>query len=410
MSINLRAEPTQVLWQVVKYFLLTFVVLVVIVSAVLLFVYYKVVTWVTPDFLAAIVGTGPANILIVLGILFVPAAVGTWLLARGTLRSSQLTSRVGLDEQLLDIATDSIFVHDLNGTCVYDNELAAKFRSSASGDFTGKDTESQRASEFTELIEPRIDELTENGEITFESEYVRGDNTSVPVEIHSRLFRARGKNLVLSTVRDITDRKRTEEELRQSSEKLRKAMEGTINSMSSTAEVRDPYTAGHQQRVAKLAVAIAQEMGLPAEQIEGIRIAGTLHDMGKIYVPAEILSKPGQLRQTEFSLIKDHAEVGYDMLKNIEFPWQVAQIVLQHHERLDGSGYPKGLSGDMIMLEARIMAVSDVVESMSSHRPYRPAFSVEKALLEIIQKKGKLYDSTVVDACVTLFNDKGFTF
>jgi len=410
MSINLRTSPTEILWQVVKYLLLTFVVLVIIVSAVLLFIYYRVVTWVTPDFLAAIVGTGPANILIVLGILFIPAAVITWLLARGTLRSSQLTSRIGLDEQLLDIATDSIFVHDLNGTCIYDNELAEKFRSSVSGDFTGKDTESQRALEFTELIEPRIDELTENGEITFESEYVRGDSTSVPVEIHSRLFGVRGKNLVLSTVRDITDRKRTEEELRQSSEKLRKAMEGTINSMSSTAEVRDPYTAGHQQRVAKLAVAIAQELGLPAEQIEGIRIAGTLHDMGKIYVPAEILSKPGQLRQTEFNLIKDHAEVGYDMLKNIEFPWQVAQIVLQHHERLDGSGYPKGLSGDMIMLEARIMAVSDVVESMSSHRPYRPAFSVEKALLEIIHKKGTLYDPAVVDACVTLFNDKGFTF
>jgi putative nucleotidyltransferase with HDIG domain len=180
--------------------------------------------------------------------------------------------------------------------------------------------------------------------------------------------------------------------------------------MAFTGEIRDPYTAGHQQRVAKLACAIAQEMGLPEEQIQGIRVAGTLHDIGKIYVPGEILSKPGQLRKNELNLIKDHAEVGYDLLKTIEFSWPVAQVVLQHHERMDGSGYPEGLSGDDILIEARIMGVADVIEAMASHRPYRPALSVEKALLEIIQKKDKLYDPQVVDACLKLFSEKQFSF
>ncbi|MFC1845911.1 HD-GYP domain-containing protein [Chloroflexota bacterium] len=149
---------------------------------------------------------------------------------------------------------------------------------------------------------------------------------------------------------------------------------------------------------------------MPQEQIDGIRVAGTLHDIGKIYVPAEILSKPGHLKENEFSLIKDHTQVGYDILKTIEFPWPIAKIVLQHHERMDGSGYPHGISGDDIMIEARIMSVADVVESMSSHRPYRPSFTIDKALIEIIQKRGVLYYPEVVDACVNLISDKGFTF
>jgi putative nucleotidyltransferase with HDIG domain len=180
--------------------------------------------------------------------------------------------------------------------------------------------------------------------------------------------------------------------------------------MSLTAEIRDPYTAGHQQRVAKLAVALGREIGLSENQLKGLEVAGTLHDIGKIYVPAEILSKPGKLRKNEFNIIKDHAEVGYDLLKTIEFPWPVAQMVLQHHERLDGSGYPNGMTGDNIMIEARIMGVADVVEAMATHRPYRPAMNIEKALLELIQRKGTLYDAAVVDACVRLVSDKGFKF
>ena len=190
--------------------------------------------------------------------------------------------------------------------------------------------------------------------------------------------------------------------------KLREAMEGIIQAMSLAVESRDPYTAGHQQRVAELACAIVEEMGFSDEQIMGIRMAGVVHDLGKISIPAEILSKPSRLTDIEFSLIKTHPQSSYDILKGIEFPWPIAQVVLQHHERMDGSGYPQGLSGEGILMEARILAVADVVEAMSSHRPYRPALGIDKALEEIPQNKGILYDPEVVDACLRLFKEKDF--
>ncbi len=187
-------------------------------------------------------------------------------------------------------------------------------------------------------------------------------------------------------------------------------MRGTIQAMAMTVEKRDPYTAGHQRRVANLARAIAKEMGLSKEQIAGIRMAGIIHDLGKISVPAEILSKPGELTKNEFEIAKEHAQVGYEILNEIEFPWPVAQIVYQHHERMDGSGYPNGLSGEDIILEARILGLADVVEAMASHRPYRPALGIDKALEEIQQNRGTLYDPEVVDACLKIFNKKGFKF
>ncbi|MFQ6083013.1 MAG: HD domain-containing phosphohydrolase [Candidatus Aminicenantia bacterium] len=207
-----------------------------------------------------------------------------------------------------------------------------------------------------------------------------------------------------------SERNRAEEELHQTLSKLRKALGGIVNTMALTVEKRDPYTAGHQRRVANLARAIAKEMGLLKEQIDGIRMAGVIHDLGKMFVPAEILSKPGRITKAEFSIIKTHPQVGYDILKKIEFPWPVAQIVLQHHERMDGSGYPAGLSGEGILLEARILGVTDVVEAISSHRPYRPALGINKALEEISQNRGVLYDPKVVDACLKLFTEKGFKF
>ena len=212
------------------------------------------------------------------------------------------------------------------------------------------------------------------------------------------------------TSKDITERKRAEEELRQSLERLQKTLEGTVHALASAVEMRDPYTAGHQRRVTELACAVAEEMGLSEEQIEGLRMAALIHDIGKINVPAEILSKPTHLTDIEFDLMKIHPQTGYDILKGIEFPWSVAQIVLQHHERLDGSGYPTGLKGDEILLEPRILGVADVVEAVSSHRPYRPARGLEKALEEIAQNKGKLYDSKVVDACLRLFAEGRFAF
>ena len=199
-------------------------------------------------------------------------------------------------------------------------------------------------------------------------------------------------------------------ELQQSYQKLQKTMESTINIIDKIAEVRDPYTAGHQLKVSKLATAIAQEMKLPQDKIEGTRIASLIHDIGKISTPAEILSKPTKLNEIEYSLIKDHSQIGYDILKSIDFPWPIAQIVLQHHERLNGSGYPQGLKGEDILLEARIMGVADVVEAMSSHRPYRPALGIDKALEEISQNRGILYDPEVVDVCFKLFKEKSFKF
>jgi putative nucleotidyltransferase with HDIG domain len=209
---------------------------------------------------------------------------------------------------------------------------------------------------------------------------------------------------------EIAERKRAEGELQQSLEQLRKTFEGTVDVLKSTIEIRDPYTAGHQQQVTQLAHAIASEMGLPEKQIEGIRVAGMIHDIGKISVPAQILSKPGELNILEYGLIKQHPRIGYDLLKTIDFPWPVAQIVLQHHERMDGSGYPAGLSGDKIMLEARILAVADVVAAMSSHRPYRSALGIDKALEEISQNRGVLYDAEVVDVCLKLFTEKRWEF
>ncbi len=187
---------------------------------------------------------------------------------------------------------------------------------------------------------------------------------------------------------------------------LQKALDGIMHAMSLMVETRDPYTAGHQQRVADIACAIAEEMGLSKWHTKGTRIAGLLHDVGKLVVPSEILSKPGRLNQSEFSIVKSHSKIGYDILELIEFPWPVNQAILQHHERLDGSGYPDGLTGERIILDARILGVADVLEAMSSHRPYRPSLGLDFALKEISDGRDILYDSTVVDACLRLFQKK----
>ena len=209
---------------------------------------------------------------------------------------------------------------------------------------------------------------------------------------------------------ELAERKRAEEELKQYSKKLQELIEDIIQAIALMTELRDPYTSGHQQRVTELACAIAKEMGLNKEVLEEIRVAGSLHDVGKMYVPSEILTKPGRLTEIEFDMIKTHPKAGYDILKTIEFPWPIAPIVLQHHERMDGSGYPSGLLTKDILLEARILGVADVVEAMASHRPYRPVVGIDEALAEISQKRGSLYDPEVVDACLKLFVEKGFKF
>ncbi len=231
-----------------------------------------------------------------------------------------------------------------------------------------------------------------------------GEISSTPVVQEGKVV------AIISVARDITERKRAEEELQRSHEQLKKAFDGIVNVITSIIEEKDPYTAGHQRRVTQLACAIAKEMNLLEEEINGLRMAGLIHDLGKIRIPTEILSKPGKLTEVEWSLIKIHPRVGHDVLRGIEFPWPVATIVLQHHERLDGSGYPQGLSHNEILLTARILAVADVVEAMASHRPYRPARGLDQALEEISRNKGILYDPVVVDTCLRLFTEKGFAF
>ncbi len=199
-----------------------------------------------------------------------------------------------------------------------------------------------------------------------------------------------------------------DEELRSSMKRLEKTLEDTIEALAATAEKKDPTTAGHQQRVVKLAVAIAKELKLSKEKTEGIRIAGTVHDIGKIYIPVEILSKPGTLNDLEFGMVQTHSQFGFDILKTVDFPWPIAKIVLQHHERLDGSGYPLGLKGDEICQEARILAVADVVEAMLSHRPYRAKLERKDALEEVEKGRGVLYDEDAASACIKLLKSKDF--
>jgi PAS domain S-box-containing protein len=193
-------------------------------------------------------------------------------------------------------------------------------------------------------------------------------------------------------------------------ENLRAALEQTIHVIAETVDQRDPYTAGHERRVADLCMRIAQKLGLPDDRTHGLHLAASIHDLGKIGIPAEILSKPGLLTPTQFNMLKEHAQLGYDVLKNVAFPWPIADIILQHHERLDGSGYPHGLKADAISLEARILAVADVVEAMSSHRPYRASKGVDAALDEILAERGTLYDAQVADACARVFHEDGYEF
>jgi PAS domain S-box-containing protein/putative nucleotidyltransferase with HDIG domain len=228
------------------------------------------------------------------------------------------------------------------------------------------------------------------------------------IAISSVLIEWEGRPATLNLIVDITEQKRAEEMLLNTTERLRRSLAGTVQAISMAVEIKDPYTSGHQKRTADLARAIATEMGFSTDRTDFVRVAGSIHDIGKISVPAEILSKPTRLRNLEYELIKSHARAGYDILKDIEFSWPVADVVLQHHERMDGSGYPQGLKGNAILLEARILAVADVVEAIASHRPYRPALGMEVAIEEIKKNRGILYDPEVTDACLRLLQEKRY--
>jgi putative two-component system response regulator len=215
---------------------------------------------------------------------------------------------------------------------------------------------------------------------------------------------------VINERRSRSDLKLALNDVKLNLDKLRMAMEGIVEAISVTVEMRDPYTAGHQKRVADLACAIARDMQLSEDEIYGLHMASVIHDLGKITVPAEILSKPGQLSELEYELIKSHVQAGYDILKQIDFPWPLADIILQHHERMDGSGYPNGLQQEQILLPARILSVSDVFETIASHRPYRPSLGLQRAVDEIRENRGRLYDMRVADACLALIEEDRFRF
>ncbi|MGO9212350.1 MAG: HD domain-containing phosphohydrolase, partial [Syntrophales bacterium] len=256
--------------------------------------------------------------------------------------------------------------------------------------------DSEERTKFVEIIEK--EGFTKNHEVQFR----RKEGTIIWVSRTMQVIRdEKGQILYEGILEDITERK-------ESIDRLRNALGGTVKAIASMVETRDPYTAGHQRRVADLAIAIATEMGLSKDRVEGLRVAAVIHDIGKISVPAEILSKPSKLTDIEFRLIKTHVQSGNDILKDIDFPWPIARMVLEHHERMNGSGYPNGLTGDKLLLESRIMAVADAVEAMASHRPYRASLGIEATLEEIDKNRGILYDIAVADACLRLFREKGY--
>jgi PAS domain S-box-containing protein len=237
---------------------------------------------------------------------------------------------------------------------------------------------------------------------------VRKDGAMIDIGVHGTRATHGGRPAIIGLVQDISEKKRADEQIQRYLTQLETAFMSTVEVATTLSEMRDPYTAGHERRVGKIAVAIGAELGFDDRRIEGLRVAGYLHDIGKITIPAEILSKPGKLSQVEFQLVQGHAQASYDVLKDVEFPWPVAEVALQHHERMDGSGYPQGLKGEAILLEARIMAVADVIEAMSSHRPYRVGLGMEAALAEIERGRGSAYDADIAEACLRLFRERRY--
>ena len=297
-----------------------------------------------------------------------------------------------------------VFEADLNGRLTYANQTGLDW-------FGYSEDEIVRQRNVAEMV---IEEQRERAARTFRrvaeagevpaSAYtaLRSDGTTFPALVSSRAIVRDGKAIgVRGVLVDITERV-------EAARRIERALSGTIHALAVTTEMRDPYTAGHQERVTRLAMAMAERMGLPADRVEGLRVAGLLHDVGKVSVPAEILSKPTGLSAIELALVRSHSEAGYATLREIAFPWPVATIVLQHHERMDGSGYPSGLRGEEILLEARILAVADSVEAMASHRPYRAALGIEEALAELARGRGTAYDVDAVSACLSLFTEDGF--
>lgn len=314
---------------------------------------------------------------------------------------------------LFDRSLNIIYVIDFEGNFIDANDAALNLFGYQREDLSRLNITSLMDDDQLRLALKVMGEILETGvqEELVELRMKHKSGAAIFIETQGSTVISEGKSVAIQAIaRDVTERKRADQKLRETLDSLKKAVGTTIQVLVSALESRDPYTAGHQFRVAHLACAIAEEMGLDQEKIDGIRLAGSIHDIGKLSIPAEILTKPTRLTDLEFSLIKEHPQSGYDMLKHVESPWPLSQVIYQHHERIDGTGYPNQLKGDEIMIEARIMAVADVVEAMASHRPYRASLGIEPALDEIKKNKGILYDDAAASACLKLFQEKGYTF
>ena len=351
----------------------------------------------------------------------------TWLNAVGSGRTITVS----------DISSDAVYSSDSSGIITTWSTGAERILGWEREEIIGQSVAEILPEDFIEREVPMLKMLFEDGVVTGHRTFnLRKSGEAFPTEASITLLREPDGSPggFLTVLRDRSHQVQIEDELkrirdemeartgggagagageggngeRAKQDAIRTAAEATVSALAAVAERRDPYTAGHQKRVSQLASAIAREMKLPDDQIEGIRIAGILHDTGKVVIPGEILSKPSSLSEFEFGIIKTHPRVDSEIVEGIDFPWPVSRAVLQHHERMDGSGYPSGTRGEDIIVEARILAVADVVEAMSSHRPYRPARGIDKALAEVVQGRGVRYDADVVDACVTLFKEKRF--
>lgn len=305
---------------------------------------------------------------------------------------------------------DGIFIIR-NGYILYANEGFAKVIDYSAQELIGRNIKEFIAPEYLQMVTQHHARLMKG--IHSSSEYdfclIKKDGvTRVDAVINLTVINYVGGLAVMGVSKDIAERKKAEETLSELLTNLRKSIKTTIQVLGMASEVRDPYTAVHQKRVSNLALAIAKEKGLPNDTIEGIRMASSIHDIGKISVPSDVLSKPTQLNNIEISMIKEHSHDGYEMLKHVYSPWPLAEIVHQHHERMNGAGYPRNLKGNEILMEARILAVADVVEAMATHRPYRASLGLDAALKEIETNKGILYDNGVANACLKLFREKGY--
>jgi PAS domain S-box-containing protein len=318
------------------------------------------------------------------------------------------------DTELLDELIDSVMIHDANNNIVFVNRFAYESRGYTKAEMLKMKITDLVTDSYKTKVPEHVEKSHQFGGYLFESVHARKDGSEFPVEVWVKPIIYNGEKCLVGLARDITRRKVDHElavaQIDESYARLQRVIDGVVGALSKTVETKDPYTAGHQQRVANLAREISKDMGFSESETRSVYMAATIHDIGKIYVPAEILNKPGQLSRIEFEIIKMHPKTGYEVLKDIDFVGPVAKMILQHHERMDGSGYPNGDKGDAINPGARILAVSDVVEAMSSHRPYRAGLGIGPALEEIAAKSGILYDNDAANACLKLFETKRFSF